>query len=55
MKINAVNSVSFGSTKGETIKKILKQTTKSTDIKPIKNYSQYLKEYGLKPIKKDLV
>ena len=30
------------------VKKVLKNNSKYADIKPIKNYDQYMKEYGLK-------
>ena len=29
-------------------KKVINDTKKNTEIKPIKNYNQYLREYGLK-------
>ena len=46
MQVNSINNTVFQSGKDSSIKRVLKKTTKSIDIKPIKNYVQYLKEYS---------
>lgn len=43
MKIPAIGDIQ---TRIKTIKKISKQS-KATELKPIKNYTQYMREYGL--------
>ena len=49
MRIDSVNITSFTSTKSTTFKDLwrLGHDPKFTNIKPIKTYSQYLREYGL--------
>lgn len=47
MKIDAINSTAFQSAKEAPIKKVLKNTAKAVNLNPVKNYTQYLKEYGL--------
>lgn len=44
MKIPAINKTKLNINKLNTVTK----KSKSTDWKPIKNYTQYMKEYGLK-------
>lgn len=46
MKVSQVNSTSFQAIKNDSVKKVLKKTIKSTNLKPIKNYAQYLQEYS---------
>ena len=49
MRVNSVNITSFKSNKSTTFKDLwqLSHDSKFTNVKPIKTYSQYLKEYGL--------
>ena len=49
MKIDAIGVISFQSNNTKTVKEILKKTQNKTvaETKPIKNYTQYLEEYGL--------
>ncbi len=56
MRVNSVSTTIFTSNKQTTLKDLwrLSHDPKFTNIKPIKTYSQYLREYGLdlKSIKK---
>jgi len=49
MNIRKIDTANFSSNKSLIAKKILNmpKETKSTDIKPVKTYTQYIKEYGL--------
>ena len=49
MRVEPVNIISFKSNKATSFKDLwrLSHDTRFTIIKPIKTYSQYLKEYGL--------
>lgn len=49
MRIESISNTTFSSNKKTVIKDLYKISNdkKSTDIKPIKNYTQYLREYGL--------
>ena len=46
--VNNLNNINFQSNKNSVLKRLVngKNGVKSTDLRPIKNYSQYLKEYG---------
>ena len=48
MRVEKTNLQIFGSTKQSTLKKLVHATKKSTNLKVIKTYSQYLEVYGLK-------
>ena len=56
MRVDSINNIKFTSSKSTTFKDMwrLSHDPKFTNIKPIKTYSQYLREYGLdlKSIKK---
>ncbi len=49
MRIDCISNTKFTSNKITNFKNLwkLSQDRKFTDIKPIKTYAQYLKEYGL--------
>ena len=49
MRVNSVDNTMFLSSKTKTINNLMRlsRDKRFTDIEPIKNYTQYLKEYGL--------
>ena len=47
MKIDNISSQQFGARKLSVIKKLVRNSKKYTDLKVIKNYSQYMEVYGL--------
>lgn len=48
MKIDSISSQQFGARKLSVIKKLVRNSKKKyTDLKVIKNYSQYMEVYGL--------
>ena len=47
MKIDNISSQQFGARKLSVIKKMVRNSKKYTDLKVIKNYSQYMEVYGL--------
>lgn len=52
MKIDVVQNINFMShSLAETKKVIVTRTSIKSAIKPIKNYTQYMKEYGLDIVK----
>ena len=48
MRIDFINNTTFGNKKSDVLKYFIRNKKIYTNIKPIKNYSQYMREYGLK-------
>ena len=55
MKIYSVDNTVFNSNKSAKVFQMcrLSKNKKFSDVKPIKNYSQYMKEYGIGQPKKE--